>query len=982
MPLTEIDFNSRFAEVLGEVSGLPGSWIVAEEEHQIAARQLRPDVLLDRPGLPPCIAECKFFESTGDPVVDIEQKLGQVCSENTRYVAGEKIKIGAAVRYPEGAKNWQKSEISDRFLENGETLEWKLASLGDDGVVSEWPESGWIEGTVDDFWESVSRTALNREEVEALSGAVTRLLKSAANHMLSKLQNHTAENKRIAKMMGEPEDFESGMEIACVVWLDALLMMNELARVDKKLHPDLETVNSTNMCLTSTGKADVQRIFAEWNKVLGDNYESVFKPAKDALPWQIISWGEMSPSFDLLLQAVKEIESARLGKIANVGGEIFARVMDGQQRKNSASFYTKSQVAEFLATLVLPSVEVLPDDWKDWKLGDFACGTGSLLRAGYRRLIHFARGRCDSKEDFHRHMMEHNLCGIDISAIAAHLSATTIVSLFPVVSYDDTNIGMVKFGTEGNTAYAGSLELITDTDQANLFNQNFTSIKGKGEGASRIEAENDSFAVVLMNPPYSRTRGGQSVADLSGISDEDRKEVQKRISVIRKNTYGHGQAGLGSDFVALADAKLADRGRMGFVLPATAAFAGSWGGVRDSLVEKFSGITVIFFADGMRGGTESMSDDTSMGEILLVATKGKTRHQGILYVALDAQFPSAAVASEIARAVWGTSQNLEAGGDKGTLYVGGDRVGEWMHMKCPTLVWGSAGAADLHGISSVAEKLAGGELKICDSKTISFPVVPLGNLMSVGSTHDKIGYLARVPVKGGGVREGDPRGVFKWHEISTDIDMRKDDLSLWHAKAEKCCAVYVPPSHYGTEHDAGKASDIRDEKTDIFIQRNIRWTSQKVLVARTNINVLGGRSWAGLSHNDETLKFAFTVWANSIFGFVAYWQQGQRQQSGRSTMQIADTHKLLVPDFSDSRLTARAAEAYQTGNIDQLFTTQLDRANNCGEDPHRQQLNLIAAKILGIPEEHHEETIKRLSQAWAAEPSVATRLKKQSATKC
>ena len=384
----------------------------------------------------------------------------------------------------------------------------------------------------------------------------------------------------------------------------------------------------------------------------------------------------------------------------------------------------------------------------------------------------------------------------------------------------------------------------------------------------------------------------------------------------------------------------------------------------------------------MRGGTESMSDDTSMGEILLVATKGKTRHQGILYVALDAQFPSAAVASETARAVWGTSQNLEVGGDKGTLYVGGDRVGEWMHMKCPTLVWGSAGAADLHGISSVAEKFAGGELKISDSKTISFPVTPLGNLMSVGSTHDKIGYLARVPVKGGSVREGDPRGAFKWHDISTDSDMRKGDLSLWHAKAEKCCTVYVSPSHYGTEHDAEKAAGIRGEKTDIFIQRNIRWTSQKVLVARTNISILGGSSWAGLSHNDETLKFAFTVWANSIFGFIAYWQQGQRQQSGRTRMQIADTHKLLVPDFSDSRLAARAAEAHKTENIDQLFTTQLDRANKCGEDPHRQQLNLIAAKILGIPEEHQEEIIKRLSQAWAAEPSVATRLQKQSATKC
>ena len=651
MPSTEIAFNTRFADILSEAAGQPEGAIAAERDGAIEGNTKRPDLLLDRPGLPPFVVEAKFAESHRDPADDIAKKLGQICSDKNEHVVGLAVRSGAALEYPAGSKNWSAEQMKEKFLSGEAKLKWRLAASRN-SEADIFPKTGWIEGDIFDFWSSISRTALNTEETEKLGETVTKLLKVAASHMLSALKNHPEEQKRIAHDMGEPEDVKAGMEIACVVWLDALLMMNELSREGKKLRPDLKTVKSTAACRTDIGNPSVSKIYGEWNKVLGDNYESIFKPAKTALPNEAISFGDMSQAFVSLLAAVEEIETARLGKIANVGGEIFARVMDSQQRKNTASFYTKPQVAEFLAALTVPSEDVLPGDWKQWKLADFACGTGSLLRAGYRRLMRFAGSRNENIKDFHSYMMENNLCGLDVSAIAAHLSATTIVNLFPAVSYENMQIGRVNYGKKGGTVYAGSLELSDPKKRDALFDENFTALKGSTdseEGVSRIEDADGSFAVTIMNPPYSRTGGGQAVADLSGISEEERKQVQKRIAKIRKKTLGNGQAGFASDFIALADQKLRDGGRMGFVLPLTIAAGGSYKKIRQHLIENFSDITLAFFGTGIHSGGESLSDDTGLEEVMLTATKGNRGRPGVRYVKLDEPFLSAASAVEAAR---------------------------------------------------------------------------------------------------------------------------------------------------------------------------------------------------------------------------------------------------------------------------------------------------------------------------------------------
>ena len=410
----EAVFNNEFAKLLSEVSGQPKGAIVAEKDRTIEGSTKRPDLLLDRPGLPPFVVEAKFAESPGDPTENARKKIGLKCSSENRHIAGLTVRSAAALRYPKGSNTWEPDEMRGRFLSGEAELEWKLLSE-QNGEADVFPKQGWIKGDIWDFWESISRTAMNVEATEKLGETVTNLLKASASHMLSVLGNLPGEQKRIAVDMGEPEDVKAGMEIACVVWLDALLMMNELAWEQKPLRPDGSAVLNFDACRHRNGEPDVSKIFGEWNKVLGENYESIFKPAKTALPHPAIPFSSMTQAFVFLFEAASEIETARLGKIANVGGEIFARVMDSQQRKKSASFYTKPQVAEFLAALTVPSEDVLPADWKEWKTADFACGTGSLLRAAYRRLTRFAAKRNINPERFHKHMMENNLYGLDVS---------------------------------------------------------------------------------------------------------------------------------------------------------------------------------------------------------------------------------------------------------------------------------------------------------------------------------------------------------------------------------------------------------------------------------------------------------------------------------------------------------------------------------------------------------------------------------------
>lgn len=958
MALREPPINVRFREALLSATGWAEDDVFGDARTAglIAGRQMRPDLLLTLPSHPPMVVECKMDASPADPVADAKEKLGKTLSEQATRAAGETIRKAVAVRYPPGADKWKEAEVKSRFL-GGARVRWKFLDWNE-GEVKFWPKAGYLEGTIYDFAGSVENSSADVSAVTEAGKAVALHVSAAASALAAALGKHPDEVERISSLMGYPGNPEAGLRVSAVVWLDSLLILNELAEAGKGY-------GSTGTCRNRAG-LDGQKVLDAWKDVLDDNYRSIFEVAVECYP-DALSSSAYRGVFNNLDKAVEAVEGGRLGKTANIGGEVFARVMDEMERKNAASFYTRTENAEFLAHAVLPSRDALPSDPMDWRIGDFACGTGALLRAGYRRLRRFASAEAlpPDEEAFHSRMMESGLCGLDINPIAVHLTAAGIVGLQPETAYQDTNIGGMKIGRTSSgpartyeDVLIGSVELLgKHGSQQQLMTSDFSQLKGSrtGEGVDRVRADDASFDAVLMNPPYSRPRKGQTVYDVPGVGEAERMLLQKRDNLITKGTCSNSQAGLSTTFAAIADRKVRPGGRVGLVLPLTAAAAGTFRKMREMFETGYRDVIAVSM-----GGDGSISDDTNMGEMMLFARKGGEGREGVGYVYLDAPLPSANAGAETARVMAETLAEAQPG-DGGPLVVGGDQVGSFYaaHPAFPGDPWRGVGAEGLMYLYQDADRLTAGVVHKEGTRRVEFPMTTIGELFDAGPTHDVIGH----PVG------GDGRGAFVIHKrIPGRLGRETPHLSLWRADSKSQVSVLTEPTHYGVVYRKDEAPKQVALKADMFYQRGMSWTSQKILTAATAEPALGGRAWAALRGGSEAVRLAFAVWANSIFGFVNHWMVGQRQQTGRSQTQIRDIQRIPCPDFTDPNLAARA-EAY-LDQKNELFGLELEPAVYADMDEERRRLDLVAADILGIPERNRSEIAGWFAERWTVEPKV------------
>ena len=133
---------------------------------------------------------------------------------------------------------------------------------------------------------------------------------------------------------------------------------------------------------------------------------------------------------------------------------------------------------------------------------------------------------------------------------------------------------------------------------------------------------------MVQNPPFTRI-GADNNSDAPKHIFADKKvaaEMRKSLKA-QKSKIGHGQAGLGSYFVELADKMLKRKGSMGIVLPASALATTSWRKVRNLFAQEYHAVVVVTIADADIKNC-SFSADTNIAECLIVATKGKSTDTG------------------------------------------------------------------------------------------------------------------------------------------------------------------------------------------------------------------------------------------------------------------------------------------------------------------------------------------------------------------
>ena len=498
---TEESFNGALGSALRRTSVRwsedPRCIRVEETNLLYAQTGLKPDLLINDGVFPPVIIESSF--SAPDADQDATKRLGQETLQG-RF----RIRTVIALHIPDRFRQIQDFAISDALL-HGAPLAYAAHQLserrGQTSIVDtshrRWPKRGFIEGTVFDLASLLPSIGFPRECMEDIADNVARLVNEAASGMEITLTSN--QKQEIAHHLHQRSPLK-GLRTMMVLWLNALLTQQRLAVQGVEAIPYVDLVSDTY--------PNVLTQMNTWRAINQRNWNSVFEPAIEALRLSSqFNPAETSRMLFKLTNAVLQIETAQLGLHISVGAELFPKL--SEDRKQTAAFYTQPATAELLARLTITPDRFTPNQWADadlfhkYHLSDLACGTGTLLRAGYRRIsiLHEqSGGTARSLERIHTQAMEEGLIGTDISPIAAHLTSSSLAALGYGAPYGDTQIGWVDVG--GEKGQTGSLEYFTTQKIVDLFNVGSGKSTGNdNNGENSVAVPDASLDWILMNPP-------------------------------------------------------------------------------------------------------------------------------------------------------------------------------------------------------------------------------------------------------------------------------------------------------------------------------------------------------------------------------------------------------------------------------------------------------------------------------------------------
>ena len=437
----------------------------------------------------------------------------------------------------------------------------------------------------------VHRAAVPPPRIEALATELENGVKLAADEFTRRHRFGSELGGHVASILGQSDDDEGQTRrMAMTVIANALVFHESLAEVEFKVEEGeggrkrgVRPVES----FRSMGSFAPGDICDEWERILAVNYWPIFWSAKEMLGR--MGTATANAMLEWLWRTGQKLVAGGVTRSHDLTGIVFQRLI--ADRKFLAANYTRPEAAALLAALALP-----PDrppggaDWSDGEtlagvqIGDFACGTGTLLSTAYQRmsLLHELHGGDPRK--LHGPMMKHGLVGLDVINIAVHLTAAMLAGSHPDTPFDGECLLTMPYGRQKDSGVAiGSLDLLdANINQSLLFTAAAISAGGRApesirELASRVG--HGKFDLVIMNPPFVRSTGmegeklgkGNSAFAAFHTSAPTRKLMQRSLTKARgQSSLGSGNAGLAADFLDLSLRKSRDDGVIALVLPLSA----------------------------------------------------------------------------------------------------------------------------------------------------------------------------------------------------------------------------------------------------------------------------------------------------------------------------------------------------------------------------------------------------------------------------
>ena len=900
-------------------------------------------MLVENPGGQPVAIETKFDASKVGTALreQVEDRIGLTIDQT-----GSVIESGISVVYPAGLTS---SGVA------GAKLRYAVHQLGDDDTVKRWPDhdNEWIEGAVDDLADAVEVVSLSekriREGEELLSNGV-----QDASSRLEVLGKGSSFQRDLAAVLHQ-EEGQQTTRMAVAIVVNAFVFHYAIEGQDGI--PDVSNGQGKNGFLKS-------RVLRSWEAVLDVNYWPIFSIAKDILdsaPTRVAN-----PLLDKANEVAEELLTVGATTFHDLAARMFQTLI--ADRKFLATFYTLPESACLLAELAVSRLEI---DWANekaveaLKIADFACGTGTLLSATQRAIYRRLRRAGYDDEDWHKLFMERVLLGTDIMPSAAHLTASMLSSAHPATAYDSSLVRVLPFGIDADlsklrrlkadTPYIGALDLRMEEFGHSLFTERGmgpqVEIGGRRMSATRAKdadsgrdfpVEHESFHLVIMNPPFTRPTGheagkvGVPVPSFAGFdTSRDEQLAMSRKLRAQSKLFGHGNAGLASDFMDLAHDKVRPGGVLALVLPFAFVSGQAWSRARKTLSRWYRDIDVVSIAT-VGTTSRSFSADTGMAECLVLAKRAKRAR------------PAGSIATVRYANLARRPRTLLEAHESATMTQRGAAIKGTFQDS------GAAGIQDA-GVGDVLTALRRGSLSLPRlARAYPLQITEMGNLVERGLYHMDInGADGRGAFD---IRAGRGRGVPTYPV-------------LWRHDADEEHRLIVKPDSRGVvrcgmQHKA----EATWAATASRLHHNVdfRINSQSLAACLTDSPCIGGRAWPNLLPHDDAHALPLLLWSNTTLGLMLYWWCGVRQQMGRASVKI--TAIPMLPTLDVRRLKRRVLKEF-----DDLFGDFEGRAflpaNEAYRDCVRMELDAYVLRILGIP----EGVLKALDLVrikWCSEPSV------------
>ena len=962
MSILESQLNGRIATLLGRMA--PRWSVYGENRGAFQGSQRQPDILIVQPGAQPVVVENEYLPAhTVEP--EALDRLGESLDASVVQASG-RINAAVALRSPMVLHDCAGLDDVDRMLEQGVTLEYALFA-GPGGVdYTRFPKSGFIPGSIRDLAAFVEFAATPEDAVQRAVTILEEGVQDTAAILRQAEQLSGETQMAIPEYLKQPYG-EQTLRMAATIMVNALVFHQNLAGQHGVRNLDQ---------IASDGVLTQASVLEEWRTILGINYWSIFNIASDLLR-SVNPPGMAVEALRVMRRTADRLVALGVSQSHDLSGTVFQRLI--ADRKFLATFYTRPEAAALLARLAIRDDGGWgdPQRVRDFRIADYACGTGTLIHAAYRRLnqLHWLAG--GDPERLHAHMMENALTACDVLPSSVHLTASMLSSSYPRQSYDGSRTIVAQYGkTEYGGVSIGSLDLLGDTGifRSLIPMHTATAVTGTGKARSELDVDMPPFSqdLVIMNPPFTRpgsdwegdSRASDSIKQFQGLSTD--LGTQTKMSALArqygKGTCAHGYAGLASWFAALADRMVRKNGTIALVLPMTALQGTSWQRVRQLIASRYRDVTVLTIA-AARQNDQSFSADTDIAETMIVCRESSDVERGRgLFVSLRRRPESEMEATEIARAigVLGESQavrTLEDGPFGGSpLSVGDERLGEAIDARLSKdAPWSAVGISDF-SIVQTAFQLAQGVVWLPQMRAQDVLHIPMATVQQTC----QIG-IYDMNIVGSGKRT-----AFVCIEPPSDAPTYP---MLWGHDAQREKRIVVAPDSEGRvkQGTEDRADEIWVTRSHTHHNRDFRFNSQPLAVAFTETQTIGGRAWPNVKFDDRAQEVAYALWGNSTLGLLCYWWHSSRQQAGRGSMPITAIRSM--PTLDVTKLTQDQLDT--AGEIfEDMKSSQFLPANEAYRDNTRKELDYrVLIDMLGLPESVLEP-LDLLRLKWCSEPSV------------